>query len=225
VPFAAQQPALAANPGKPLDEATLATVKPAAPVPAVPVKLVGPSRSRDAGDKSQAGPPAIPQVQPTPVPSAEQRKGQSELRKQRGQIAEPKTTAPPGIEKPAEPVPASPTVVEPDRTPAARPPVDREIMGAPPPQTGRPDRRQPPSKVKPAEPAPAPPTVVEPNRTPAVSPPPNRGIKEAPPPQTSTDGAVPNPETVKSEAQKTKEQLKREEELKRREMEDKNPNQ
>lgn len=270
VPFAAQQPALAANPGKPLDEATLATVKPATPVPVAPVKLVGPSRSRDTGDKSQASPSAPPQVQSTPAPSPGN-KGQSEQRKPRGQIPEPKTIAPAGTEKPAEPVPVSPTtiapdrapaasppvdrktkqappqtgrpesrqptdtvkpsepvpvsptVIEPDRTPVARPPVDREIKQAPPPQTGRPERRQPPDTVKPVEPAPPPPAMAEPDRSPAARPPMNREIKQAPPPppQINTGGPLPKPETVKGGEQKTKAQLKREEESKKREMENK----
>ena len=297
VSFAAQQPALAANPGKPLDEATLATVKPAAPVPVAPVKLVGPSRSKDAGDKSQAGPSAPPQVQSTPAPSADRkgqseqrkqrgqavepkviappnvekpgtekpaeaiqalpaviepdrtptvrppvdreikqapppdRKGQSEQRKQRGQAAEPKVIAPaiapPSIEKPAEAIQAPPTVIEPDRTPAARPPVDREIKQAPPPQTGRPERRQSPNMVKPAEPVPAPPAMAEPDRTPAARPPVDREIKKAPPPQTPSEqrGLAPKPENIKDGEQKSKEQLKREEELRRREMQDQRLNQ
>lgn len=223
VPFAAQQPALAANPGKPLDEATLATVKPAAPAPAAPVKLVGPSRSRGAGDKSQAGPTAPPQVQPTPVP-APGSKGKSEPRKPRGQITEPKTIAPPGIEKPAEPAPTTPTTTtEPDRTPAARPPEKRETREAPAPQTGRPDQRQPPKSVKPAEPAPESPTMMEPDHPPAARPPVKGETRKAPPPppQTDTDGTEPEPETVEGGKPKTKEQLKREEELWKREMEEK----
>lgn len=223
VPFAAQQPALAADPGKPLDEAALATVKPAAPVPAAPVKLVGPSRSRGAGDKTQAVPTVPPQVQPTPVPSPES-KGKSEPRKPRGQITEPKTIAPPGIEKPAEPAQTTPTTTtEPDRTPAARPPEKRETREAPAPQTGRPDQRQPPKSAKPAEPAPESPTMMEPDHPPAARPPVKGETRKTPPPppQTDTDGTEPEPETIEGGKPKTKEQLKREEELWKREMEEK----
>jgi hypothetical protein len=268
VSFARQLPALATNPGKPLDEAALATVKPAAPVPVAPVKLVAPSRSRDVGDKLQAGPSAPPQVQSTPAPSLD-RKVQSEPRRPLGQSAEPKTIAPSGIEKPAEPASAPPSKVEPDRkeqpeplkqrgqitepkttaptiAPAgiakpvepasalpsmiepARPPVDREIKQAPPPQAERPERRQPPNMVKPAEQIPAPPTVIEPDRTPAARPPVDREIKQAPPPQTGRPEQrvlVPKPQTIKGGVQKSKEQLKREMELRKREMEDKRLNQ
>jgi len=292
VPFAAQQPALAANPGKPLDEATLATVKPAAPAPATPIKLVNPSRSKGAGDKTEATPSAPPQVQPTPAPSPGS-KGQAEPRKPRGQATEPKAAAPaiapPSIEKPAEQLPASPTTIAPARAPVARPPVEGETNKAPLPQTGRPEQRQPSGAVRPVEPTPAIPTVIEPDRAPAartpvdreirqapspeqkgqseprksripavepktIAPPsierpiepvpapsavaepdrapatrtqPSREIGQTPQPRTSTEqrGLTPNPETIKGRVQKSKEQLKREEELRQREMEDKKLNQ
>jgi hypothetical protein len=238
VPFAAQQPALTANPGKPLDEATLATVKPAVPVPAAPIKLVNPSRSRGAADKTQAGPSAPPQVQPTPIPSPES-KGQAEPRKPRGQAVEPKTTAPPSIESPAEQLPATPTTIEPDRAPAARTQPSREISQAPSPEQKGPSEPRkprvqavepktvaPPSIESPAEPAPAPPVIIEPNRAPAARTQPSREIRQTPQPRTSKEqrGLAPNPESI-NEVQKSKEQLKREEALKRREMEDKKLNQ
>ncbi len=189
VSFDAQQPALAANPGKPLDEATLATVKPPAPAPVAPVKLVGPSRSKDAGDKSQAGPSAPPQVQATPAPSPG-RKGQSEPRKQRGQIAEPKTIVPSGTEKPAELAPVSPTVVEPDRKGQSE---QRKQRG----QAAEPKVIAPPNVEKPAEATQAPPAMIEPDRTPTVRPPVDREIKQVPSPQTGRPERRQSPNMVK----------------------------
>ncbi len=271
VSFARQLPALATNSGKPLDEAALVTVIPAAPILVAPVKLVAPPRSRDVGAKPQAYPSAPPQVQSTQAQSLD-REGQSEPRRPLGQAAEPKTIAPiiapSGIEKPAEPASVPPSKAEPDHkgqpeplkqrgqitvpktaaptiAPAgvekpvepasalpsmiepARPPVDREIKQAPPPQTGRPEQRQPSATVKPAVPTPASPPMVEPDHTPAARPPMNREIGQTPQPQTPAEQHVliPKPETIEGGVQKPKEQLKREEEWRKREMEDKRLNQ
>src|SRR5688572_1329680 len=54
VPFEAKRSALAANPGKPLDAAALATVKPAAPAPAPAVKVISPVQPAAAPPKQQA---------------------------------------------------------------------------------------------------------------------------------------------------------------------------
>ncbi|TAK42884.1 MAG: hypothetical protein EPO29_05865 [Betaproteobacteria bacterium] len=76
VPFAAKQSALAAQPGRPLDAAALAAVKPAAPAPAPSVKVVSPTKRAVAPPKPQAVAPGrrrAPEVQtvpqPTPQPS------------------------------------------------------------------------------------------------------------------------------------------------------------
>src|SRR6185503_13093321 len=63
VPFEAKQPALAASPGKPLDAATLATVKPAAPAPAPSVRVVVPVQPAAAPPRKQAATQGSPRAQ------------------------------------------------------------------------------------------------------------------------------------------------------------------
>ncbi|WP_239796081.1 DUF6600 domain-containing protein [Candidatus Nitrotoga arctica] len=222
VSFARQLPALATNPGKPLDEAALATVKLAAPVPVATVKLVAPSRSRDVADKPQADPSARQQTPSTPTLSLD-RKGQSEPRRPLGQTAEPKTIAPiiapSGIEKPAEPAVAPPSKVEPDRKEQPEPFKQREQITDP--RTTAPTIA-PAGIDKPVEHSSALPSMIEPAR-----PPMNREIRQTPQPQTPAEQRVlvPKPETIKGGVQMSKEQLKREEELRKGEMEDKRLNQ
>ena len=63
VPFEAKQPALAANPGKPLDAAAMATVKPSAPAPAPAIKIVTPAQPAAAPPKRQAAAQGSPRAQ------------------------------------------------------------------------------------------------------------------------------------------------------------------
>ena len=230
VPFAAKQPALAANPGKPLYLAALAAVKPAAPVPARLVKLVGPSPST-ATVKSQAGTPAAPQAPPALAPPPERRE-KSKPREQPGQAAVPKAGAPPGKAKQPEPVPAAPPAMKSEGAPSTRVPIDREPKQAPPSQTSPPAPS--PAATAPPPPRPAPPPVTKPDSTPAARVPTDREPKQAPPQQTGRPeprptaspspqrpdaerrGPEPKPEAVRREEQKTEEQLKREEEDKKR---------
>lgn len=179
--FARQLPALATNPGKPLDEAELVTVKPATPVPVAPVRLVTRLRSRDGGDKRQIGPSRPPQTQSAPGSSYDDT-GQTEPRRPFSHAAESNTTAPTitpaGIEKP---VPAS---TLPSKVVPARPPADREIRQAPSSLTERPVRHQPPYMVRPAEPVSAPQTVIKSDRIPTDRPPVERENMQAPSPLT-----------------------------------------
>ncbi|OGA53416.1 MAG: hypothetical protein A3F74_05760 [Betaproteobacteria bacterium RIFCSPLOWO2_12_FULL_62_58] len=62
VPFAAKQSALAAQPGRPLDAAALAAVKPTARAPAPSVKVVSPTQRAVAPPKQQAAGPERPQA-------------------------------------------------------------------------------------------------------------------------------------------------------------------
>ena len=231
VPFAAKQPALAANPGKPLDVAALAALKPTAPVPARPVKLVGPSPSTPSNIKSEAGAPVAPQSPPALAPPPE-RKGKSELREQPGQAAAPNAAAPPGPARRPEPVPAPPPATKSDGTPATRAPVDREPKDGAPQTTDRSGSRTPASAPPPLRPASPP--AVKPDNTPAARTPFDREPREAPPQQNGRPEARPTPsaspprpdaerrapgpkpEAVKREEQKTEEQLKHEEEDKKR---------
>jgi len=97
VPFAARQPAMASNPGRPLDSAQLAKIAPAAPVQAAPIKLAHPPQAAapinkappsiavpqnadqapkqpvaPAKEATQVAPlmPALPAVPPAPLPHA-----------------------------------------------------------------------------------------------------------------------------------------------------------
>ena len=134
VPFAAKQPALAAQPGRPLDAAALAAVKPAAAAPAPAVKLVSPAQRAIAPPSPQAVTPRGPQAQePAPQPS-DARKGprtpEVRVAPQETQMApRPPVSAPRPVEaqKAPQPVPQPPEAQRrpqrPEAQEALKPPV------------------------------------------------------------------------------------------------------
>ena len=207
VPFAAQQRALAANPGKPLDAAALATVKPAAPAPAPAVKVVTPPTQPAAAPppKQQVAAPARPR------PSEEQ-KGTQPPEAEKGRRPEAqKGPRPPEAQKaPRPPVSAPPPAVSVPRvpeTPKAPPP---EAQKGPPPDAMK-GRQRPEVQKAPQPPVSAPPPAVSVPRPPEAP--------KGPPPE-AQKAPLPKPEAAKSAekrgARKSDEQLKREEEEKNR---------
>ena len=105
VPFAAKQPALAANPGKPLDAAALATVKPAAPVPAPAVKVVTPAPPAVAPPPVSASRPfeaqkAAPQSEAPKAPPSEAKKGPPQPEAQKATPQPEAQKAPPPVSAP-----------------------------------------------------------------------------------------------------------------------------
>jgi uncharacterized protein DUF6600/FecR-like protein len=189
VPFAAKQSALAANPGKPLDAAALATVKPAAPAPAPPVKVVSPAQPVAAPPKQQA-------VAPGAQRAAEAQKGQQPFEAGKGrrgrqaqEAASPPVSAPKPPEAQAPPPPVS--APKPPEAQAPPPPVSTprppEAPKAPPPeaQKARPadvqkGRSREAEKTPPPVSAPKPPEAQTPS-PPVSAPRPPEAPKAAPP--------------------------------------------
>jgi hypothetical protein len=180
VPFEARQSALAANPGKPLDAAATAALKPApsasAPAPAVkvvqPTKPAAPPPAKPASAAASARPPAAraPASAPAPAPAA----------------------SPPPAAR-AAPAAASAPAAPP--RPALAPPRTAPAASAPAPASG-PEAAQPgarPASAEAATPAPAtprrpmpeaarPPAFAAPRASapaPAVSPPPAAASRAA----------------------------------------------
>ncbi|MEK7877864.1 MAG: hypothetical protein AAB325_16940, partial [Pseudomonadota bacterium] len=129
VPFAAKQPALAADPGKPLDAAALAAVKPATIAPAPVVKVVSPVQPAVAPPKQQAAAPGRPQP-----PEAQKGTQPPEAEKGRRQEAQkgPPPDAMKGRQRPeAQTAPQPPVSAPPPAVSVPRPP---EAPKAPPPE-------------------------------------------------------------------------------------------
>jgi len=94
VPFAAKERGLAAQPGRPLDAAKLATVKPAAPAPMTDVKVVAPPK------QPAAAPPSKPAVARDAPRQREAQKGSpSDARKGPAPAETQKTQQPPEAQK------------------------------------------------------------------------------------------------------------------------------
>ncbi len=129
IPFAAKQPALAANPGRALDAAALAAVKPAAPAPARAVKVVSPAQPAVAPPKQRAAAPGGPQPSEAQkgTKSPEVEKGRPPEAKKGPQPPEAQKAPPPPVN-----VPRPPEVQEAPPRPVGvpRPP---EVQKAPPP--------------------------------------------------------------------------------------------
>ena len=131
--FAAQQPQLAAKPGKPLDDATRRQLKPSAAAPAPAVRVVA---------QEQKAPPTMapPARQGDTKPSdARGKPGQRAPEQPRGQVAAPPTMAPPPMQGETKPSDArgkpGQRVTEQPRGQAAAPlpppPVQREAKPVP----------------------------------------------------------------------------------------------
>jgi hypothetical protein len=193
VPFAAKQPALAVNPGKPLDAAALAAVKPAAPAPAPAVKVVSPPT------QPAAAPPPKQAVAPGGPPPSEAQKGAQPPEAQKGRSSEAKKgRQPPEAQKgPA-----------PEAQKAPQPPVSAPQPAVSVPRPPETPRGPPPEARK----APQPPEAQK-------GPPPE--AKKGPQPPEAQKAPAPKPEAAKSAekrgAKKSDEQLKLEEKLKREE--------
>jgi hypothetical protein len=232
VPFTARQPALAANPGKPLDAAALATVKPAAPAPAPAVKVVSPAQPAVAPPKQQAASPGTPQpseAQKAPQPPAstpqpavrvprppETPKGPPPEAKKGPPQPEAQKTPPPAVSVPRPP--ETPKGPPPEAQKAPPPPVSvprpPEAQKAPPPAVSVP--RPPEAQKAPQPPASAP--------QPAVSVPRPPETPKGPPPDVQK-GPPPAPDAAKSaekRGDKKSDEQRKLEEKPRREEEDKN---
>ena len=177
VPFAAKQSALAAQPGRPLDAAALAAVKPAARAPAPSVKVVSPTQRAVAPPKQQAaGPGRLPAPEATKAPQPPEAK--------KGPVArEPqKAPQPPEARKAPQPPVSVP-----------RPP---EAQKAPPPPEAqrRPQRPEAQEVPKPAEARKAPP--------PPVSVPKPPEAQRAPPRPPEVQKEPPSPEAKKGRQQR-----------------------
>jgi hypothetical protein len=165
VPFAARQPALAANPGKPLDAAALAAVKPVVPAPAPAVKVVSPAQPVVAPPKQQAAVPGGPR-------SAETQKGTQPPEAQKGppsvrvprppetQTAPPPMNVPRPLETPKGP-PPSVSAPRPPEAQTAPPPVNvprpLETPKGPPPSVNVPRPLEAPKGPPPSVNVPRPP--------------------------------------------------------------------
>jgi len=157
--FAAQQPALSAKPGKPLDDATRKTLTPTTTGPAPAVQLLAPARAAQPATPPPARQPQAAGVrQPAPTP----------------------TPTPAAVPTPAVAAPASPQGAKPE--PGAKP----EQRGRPEPAAERPRGRdrQPNQGAAPAPAAPAP----APAPAPAREQPPVPQPKVAPPPPAEPRG-------------------------------------
>jgi hypothetical protein len=129
VPFEAKRSALAANPGKPLDAAALATVKSASPAPAPSVKVVTPAQPAAAPPRQQAVAPGArraPEAAKGPQPPEAQQTQPSEAGKGR-RAREAQQAPPPPVSAPKPPE----TQAAPPPVSAPRPP---EAPKAPPPE-------------------------------------------------------------------------------------------
>jgi uncharacterized protein DUF6600/FecR-like protein len=171
VPFAAREQALRQHPGRPLDNATLASlrarapaaqpnplVRPAAPAgPATPANPVGPAGRAAQGNPAPALKPAREGLPPPrPLPAA-------------GLTPQP-TTKPGRRERPAPPSPAAPAPA-----PAAAPTAGPPAAGGEKPDRGQ---RRPPVTT----PAPAPRGTPQPAARPTPAPAPAPAAAPAPPP-------------------------------------------
>ena len=197
VPFAAKQSALAANPGRPLDAAALAAVKPSAQTaPAPSIKVVSPAQPAVAPPK-QAGPGRRQASEATKEPQP------SEAKKKGRQAPEAQKEAPPPVTVSKPPAPQK-SAQPPETQRAPRPPEARKAPSPPEAKKGR----QAPEAQKETPP------VVRVPRPPEA--------QKALPPQPEVDKSAEKRGAKKSEEQLKREKLKREE-LKREE-EDRNRN-
>jgi uncharacterized protein DUF6600/FecR-like protein len=190
VPFAAKQSALAANPGKPLDAAALAAVKPTAPAPAPSVKVVSPAKPPAvAPPKQQAVAPGVrraPEAQKGPQPPEAQKGPLPREAKKGAQAPEAQKAPPPPVSAPKPP----------------------EAQKAPPPPVSSPKPPEAP-KAPPPEAQKAPPAGVQKGRSreadkappPPVSAP-KPEAQKAPPPPVSAPKPPEAPKAPPPEAQK-----------------------
>ncbi len=173
--FVAQQQLLAAQPGKPLDEAARKELKPAAAGPAPIVKVLTPSQ--------EGRPTARPAAPATPSAAiAESARGRSDQRGNaapRGQATAPPMPAAPLRPSPPQPLPVpAPAVPEQRGRPVAVPPPvptsPQNAQAAPPAAAearGRPEQRTPEPRIAPPALSPVPAAPPEPRARQAPHPP------------------------------------------------------
>ncbi len=176
VPFAAKLPALAANPGKPLDAAALAAVKPAAPAPAPAVKVVSPTQPAVPPPKQQVAAPRGPR-------SSEAQKGTQTPEAEKGRPPEAKKAPQPpeaqeGPPSEAKKAPQPPEAQKGPQTPEAergRPPEAKKASQPPEAQKGPPPEAKRVPQPPEAQKGPQPPEAQK-------GPQPPEAQKEPPPP-------------------------------------------
>src|SRR6202521_4532677 len=238
VGFASKEHLLATDPGKPLDAAALGALKQAAPVAAAKIQVVAPAQAArpiaappvPRAQPEQRGKLAEPPVatpaapRPPPVAAPPDQRGPSE---QRGKPAEPPVATPVAPRPPPVAAPPDQRGPSEQRGKPAEPPVATPVAPRPPPVAAPPDQRGPSEqRGKPAEPpvatpvAPRPPPVAAPpGEPPAAKAPPPAAPPAAPPePAGKADQRDKQPKTdaARSENKKSDEQLRLEEEEKKR---------
>jgi hypothetical protein len=224
VPFAAKQSALAANPGKPLDAAALAAVKPVTPAAAAsPIKVVSPAQPAVAPPKQAAGPGRRQAAEATKKSQpSEARKGQraSEAQKEAPAAS---VSKPPEAQKSAPP---------PEAQRAPRPPQAQQAPSPPEARKGRPVPKaqkeaspavsvpRPPEAKKSPPPAEAQRRAQRPDAQevpkPAVTVPRPPDVQKALPAKPEIDKSAEKRGGRKSEEQLAREKLKRDEEERNR---------
>jgi hypothetical protein len=171
VPFAAKQSALAANPGKPLDAAALAAVKPATAPQAPSVKVVKPAKPATAPAKQRTAGPRPPEAQERPQAPEVQRGRQPPPAAPRPPEAQERPQ-PPEAQKGRQPPPGVPRPPEPQER--SQPP-EAQKGRQPPPAAPRPpeaqERPQPPEAQKGRQPPPGVPRAPEAQVRPQSAPP------------------------------------------------------
>ena len=202
VPFTAKQSALAAHPGRPLDAAALAAVKPAAPAPAPSVKVVSPPAQRAVAPPKQqaAGPgrPQAPEATKGPQPPEATKGPRARDAQEASRPPEARKAPQPPVSAPRPPeaqkAPQRPEVQEAPKPPVSvpRPPEAQKAQEAPqPPETpGRPRRPEVQEAPKPPVSVPRPPEAQKAPQPPETPRRPQRPeVQEAPKPPVS----VPRP--------------------------------
>jgi hypothetical protein len=189
VPFAARQSALAAQPGRPLDAAGLAAVKPVAPAPAPSIKVVSPTQRAVAPPKPRAEASGSPQV--------------PDVRK----AAQPPVVAPAPVQAPKAP-----------QRPQAQEAPKASVSVPPPAAQKAPQRPEAEETPKAPVIVPAPVQAPKAPRRPEVQEPPKAPVV-VPPPPAAQKALPPRPDAARSAeergARKSEVQLKLEEKLNR----------
>jgi hypothetical protein len=206
VPFARQQQALAAHPGRPLARSEVQTLRPAAAAASHPMVKVAPPGKPAAPNVGR--PASQPESQPTAT-----RPGQ------------PASAAPkpaPVAAAPAKPTPPPPApAAKPAPKPTTPPPSERPEQRTPPPAAAKPapPPAQKPAPAPAAKPAPKPATPPPSERSEQHTPPPAEAKPAPPPAQKPAPAAKPAPPAQKPQPKpQTPEEKKQEEERLKKEQ-------
>ncbi len=188
--FAAQQPQLAAKPGKPLDDAARKALKPSAVAPAPVVKVVAPVQAAPPKER----PPVV-----APAAKADDGRAKSDDRKApAAPVAPTAPAAPPRRTLPPQATPPAAAPPAPEQRGKAEPPGKAEQRGepvAPPPAPAQRAAEPKPATPQATPPAPASPPAETRGKTDALGNADPRGRGAAPPPPAPPQRA-PEPKAV-----------------------------